>query len=60
MKMKEFKNIVKQLPDDAEILFSCDEEMNTLRKGGEIAVLSHNSKMYVIYGFDGTECDFDG
>ena len=60
MKVKEFKKFLVGLEDDAEILFSSDEELNTLRKGGEICELTYGSKkLYAIYGFDGTEVEVD-
>jgi len=60
MKGKQFKAMAVGIEDDAEVLFSCDEELNTIRSGGEIARLmgpNRKTKTYVIYGFDGTEVE---
>jgi len=59
MKVSEFKKLVEGLNDDAEILFSSDEELNTLRKGGEICKLSDTKETYAVYGFDGTEVEIN-
>jgi len=42
---------------DAEIIFSNDEELNTLRTDGEVCELNlaTGKKTYVIYGLDGSE-----
>jgi len=59
MKAKEFKEILKGIDDEAEILFSSDEELNCLRADGEIARLKDEKKeTYVIYGFDGSEVEW--
>lgn len=56
MKYKDFKKMLKGIDDEAEIIFSSDEELNCLRAKGEIAYLE-DTKRYVIYGLDGTEID---
>ena len=57
MKAKQFKEMMKGIDDNAEILFSSDEELNCLRSGGEVASLSDRTNTFVVYGFDGTEVD---
>lgn len=56
MKVKE---LIKQLKgkEEYDVLFSSDEELNCLRKKGEVAVLTDFKNTVVIYGFDGTEME---
>lgn len=55
MKLKDLlKNLTKE-DMELDILFSSDEELNTLRSEGEIAKLEDGK--LVVYGFDGTEVD---
>ena len=56
MKVRELIKTLTKEDLDKEILFSSDEELNCLRSGGEIALLSDRD-CFVIYGFDGTEVD---
>lgn len=55
MKVKELRKALKDIPDDWEFLVSCDEELNTLYSGWEIATLSDKKKTVVIYGLSGME-----
>lgn len=57
MKVKELISQLALYPPEYEILFSSDEELNTLRSRGEVAELSHTKKTVVIYGFDGSEVE---
>jgi hypothetical protein len=60
MKVSEFKKMLAGLADDAELLFSSDEELNCLRQGGEVASLDgKKKKIYAVYGFDGTEVEIN-
>jgi len=59
MKVRELLGYLKKEDMDKEILFSSDEELNTLRSRGEIASLSDRPNTLVIYGFDGSEIDLE-
>lgn len=58
MKVKELKEILSQFPDDFNVLFSSDEELNTLRTRGTIQYFDNGEQpinSVVIYGYDGSE-----
>jgi len=56
MKVKELVTILQGCKQDWEILFSSDEELNCLRKEGQVGE-DDEAKSYYIYGLDGTEAD---
>ena len=60
MKISKLKEFIKELPDNAEILISSDEELNTMYRHGEVSKLINTDKhkdTYVIYGYSGTEVE---
>jgi len=62
MKVEELIEHLKQFEQTAEVLISSDEELNTLYKGFEVAVLSEDDdliKQIVIYGLSGEEAEQD-
>jgi len=56
MKVKELIKQLEQVNGDIQIIFSSDEELNTLRSEGEVAFDEEENVVY-IYGFDGTEVE---
>lgn len=56
MKVKELIKILSGCKQDWDILFSSDEELNCLRKEGQVSE-DKSTKSYYIYGLDGTELD---
>ena len=56
MKEKELVTILQGCKQDWEILFSSDEELNCLRKEGQVGE-DDEAKSYYIYGLDGTETE---
>jgi len=58
MKVKELVKILEGCKQDWDILFSSDEELNCLRKEGQIGE-DDEAKSYYIYGLDGTETEDD-
>jgi len=54
MKVKDLIKQLEKLDKETKILFSSDEELNTLRSEGEV-VLDEEDNVAYIYGFDGTE-----
>ena len=58
MKVKDLIKELKQFDEDMTIIFSSDEELNCLRGGGE-AVIDEELKVIYIYGFDGTELEYN-
>jgi len=56
MKVKELIEMLKGFEND-NVLFSSDEELNTLRSDGQVATLSDRQSTLVIYGLDGSEID---
>ena len=58
MKVKELVKILEGCKQDWNILFSSDEELNCLRKEGQIGE-DDEAKSYYIYGLDGTETEDD-
>jgi len=56
MKVKEVIEKLKAFNQEAEFIFivSCDEELNTLYRGFEIAELDNDTQA-VIFGLSGTE-----
>jgi len=62
MKVEELIEHLKQFEQTAEVLISSDEELNTLYKGFEVAVLGEDDdiiKQIVIYGLSGEEAEQD-
>ena len=60
MKVEELIEHLKQFEQTAEVLISSDEELNTLYKGFEVAVLGEDDdiiKQIVIYGLSGEEAE---
>ena len=60
MKVEELIEHLKQFEQTAEVLISSDEELNTLYKGFEVAVLGEDDdiiKQIVIYGLSGEELE---
>jgi len=60
MKIKELIKHLVQFEQEAEFLISSDEELNTLYKDFEIAVLGEDDsdvKEVVIYGLSGSEVE---
>jgi len=58
MNIKELIEHLKQFEPTAEVLIGSDEELNTLYKGFEVAVLGEDDdfiKQVVIYGLSGQE-----
>jgi len=58
MKVKELVKILEGCKQDWDILFSSDEELNCLRKEGQVGE-DDEAKSYYIYGLDGTETEDD-
>jgi len=56
MKVKELVKILEGCKQDWDILFSSDEELNCLRKEGQVGE-DDEAKSYYIYGLDGTETE---
>lgn len=56
MKTKEFIEKLKGLNPEAEILVSCDEELNTIYSGIEAEYLEDESRI-VIWGNSGSETE---
>lgn len=56
MKIKDLVTILQGCKQDWEILFSSDEELNCLRKEGQVGE-DDEAKSYYIYGLDGTETE---
>ena len=54
MKVKEVIEKLKAFNQEAEFIVSCDEELNTLYRGFEIAELDNDTQA-VIFGLSGTE-----
>ena len=54
MKVKEVIEKLKTFNQEAEFIVSCDEELNTLYRGFEIAELDNDTQA-VIFGLSGTE-----
>ena len=63
MKVKEVIEKLKNFNQDADFIVACDEELNTLYSGFEIAVLTDSEEensveeQVVIYGLSGSELD---
>jgi len=59
MKVRE---LIKELKgfENYDILFSSDEELNCLRKDGQVATIKDKPNTILIYGMDGSEVDLDG
>lgn len=62
MTAKEMIAELSKFPASTKVIFSSDEELNTLREGGHVARLDNPSDpndkpRIVIYGLDGTEID---
>jgi hypothetical protein len=63
MKVKELIQHLKQFSQEAEVLVSSDEELNTLYKMFEVAELTNNEEedddndQIVIYGLSGHEVE---
>jgi hypothetical protein len=56
MTVKQLKNILEDLENDAEFVVSSDEELNTIFGKWEVAELEGEEvKTYCIYGFSGSE-----
>jgi len=55
MTVKQLIAYLKVYREDATILFSSDEELNTIREEGQIAIYSGEDNELVIYGLDGSE-----
>jgi hypothetical protein len=59
MKVKELIKTLEGCNQDWDILFSSDEELNCLRKEGQVGE-DKTAKSYYLYGLDGTELDDNG
>lgn len=59
MKVRELINMLSKADLDKDILFSSDEELNCLRSRGEICEIEDIPNTLVVYGFDGSEVEFD-
>ena len=62
MNVKELIEHLKQFEPTAEVLISCDEELNTLFSGFEVAVYGEDDseiKQIVFYGLSGYELEED-
>lgn len=58
MTIKELKKTIRDIPDDAEIIVSSDEEMNILYRDWDICKLSGTKdETYVIFGINGSDFD---
>ena len=64
MNVKSLIEYLKMFPKEAEVLVCSDEEMNTIYKEFQVAVLTKeneadddDAKQIVIYGLSGTECE---
>jgi hypothetical protein len=57
MLVKDLKKILNDIPDNAKILFSSDEELNILRTEGVVAELTDRKNTFVVYGLDSSELD---
>jgi hypothetical protein len=55
MTVKELISYLKVYRQDAKIMFASDEELNTIRTNGEIAILDGENNELVIYGLSGSE-----
>jgi hypothetical protein len=58
MKIKELIKELQKYNQDADILFSSDEEFNCLRSEGQVAVINDEETKVAIYGLDGTEIEY--
>lgn len=60
MNVKELIEHLKQFDETAEVLISCDEELNILYNGFEVANLSDSDKPQIVfYGLSGYELEED-
>jgi hypothetical protein len=59
MKVKDLIKVLEGCNQEWTILFSSDEELNCLRKEGQVGE-DDKAKRYYIYGLDGTEIDGNG
>jgi hypothetical protein len=60
MTVKDLINHLKNFEPTARVLIACDEELNTIYKGLEVAVYGDDddtTKDIVIYGLSGMELD---
>ena len=55
MTVKQLITYLEVYNENATILFSSDEELNTIRTEGQIAILDGMKNEIVIYGLDGSE-----
>jgi hypothetical protein len=58
MKIKELIKELQKYNQDADILFSIDEEFNCLRSEGQVAIINDEKTKVAIYGLDGTEIEY--
>jgi len=58
MTIKELKNFIAGLDDNAEFVVSADEELNTIFSRWEVAEIEgEDVPTYCIYGFSGSEIE---
>ena len=54
MKVKDLITLLQECDREWDVLFSSDEELNCLRKEGQLG-MDEEDKVIYVYGLDGTE-----